>query len=62
MHGDGEARMLILILKILGMWSTAAIVGGLALGALISRGEQVRKDEYLTTVFASLEILQSSRS
>jgi hypothetical protein len=54
--------MLILILKILGMWSGAAVVGGLALGAVIGKGEQVRRDEFLTNVFASLEMMQSSRS
>jgi hypothetical protein len=54
--------VLILILKVLGMWSVTAVVGGLALGAIIAKGEQVRRDEFLTNVFASLEMMQSSRS
>jgi hypothetical protein len=53
--------MLILILKVLAMWSLIAVVVGLALGAAIGRGEQVRKDEFLTTVFAALETMQGSR-
>lgn len=52
----------ILILKVLGAWSLVAIVAGLALGAAISRGERVRRDEFLSCVFASLENMQASRS
>jgi hypothetical protein len=54
--------MLILILKIMAMWSLAAVAGGLCLGAAIGRGEQARKDEFLTSVFASLENMQGFRS
>jgi hypothetical protein len=52
----------ILILKILALWSLAAMVAGLGLGAAIRKGERVRKDEFLSCVFASLESLQASRS
>jgi hypothetical protein len=52
----------LLILKVLGMWSLAAIVAGLVLGAAIARGERVRKEEFLSCVFASLETMQASRS
>jgi hypothetical protein len=58
----GEMKMLILILKILVMWSLVAIVAGLGLGAAIRRGERVRKDEFLSSVFASLETMQGFRS
>ena len=58
----GEMQMLILILKVMAMWSLAAIAGGLCLGAAIGRGEQARKDEFLTSVFASLENMQGFRS
>jgi len=52
----------ILILKVLATWSLVAIVAGLSLGAAIRRGERVRKDEFLSCVFASLETLRGSRS
>jgi hypothetical protein len=51
----------ILILKVLAMWSLVALVAGFGLGAAIARGERVRKDEFLSYVFASLETLQGSR-
>lgn len=54
--------MAILILEVLGSWSLIAVVAGLGLGAAIARGERVRKDEFLTYVFASVETLQASRS
>jgi hypothetical protein len=57
----GEAKMGILILKVLAMWSLVAMVAGLALGAAIRRGERVRKDEFLSCVFATVETLQASR-
>jgi hypothetical protein len=50
-----------LILKVLAMWSLVAMVAGLSLGAAIRRGERVRKDEFLSCVFASLETLQAFR-
>jgi hypothetical protein len=58
----GETKMGILILKVLAMWSLVAMVAGLGLGAAIRRGERVRKDEFLSCVFATLETLQASRS
>jgi hypothetical protein len=51
----------ILILKVLAMWSLVALVAGFGLGAAIRRGERVRKDEFLSCVFASLETMQASR-
>jgi hypothetical protein len=58
----GEAEMGMLILKVLAMWSLVAVVAGFGLGAAIRRGERVRKDEFLSYMFASLETLQASRS
>lgn len=52
----------ILILKVLATWSVAALVAGLGLGAAIRRGERVRKDEFLSCVFASLETMNGFRS
>jgi len=57
----GEAEMGFLILKVLVIWSFVALVTGLGLGAAIRRGERVRKDEFLSCVLASLEVLQASR-
>ena len=52
----------ILILKVLAMWSLLATVAGLSLGAAIRKGERIRKDVFLSCVFASLETSQESRS
>ncbi len=57
-----EAKMALLLIKVLAMWSLVALVAGLGLGAAIERGERVRKEEFLTSVFASLENLQAFRS
>jgi hypothetical protein len=54
--------MAILILEVLGSWSLLAVVAGLGLGAAIARGERVRRDEFLSYVFASLETLPAYRS
>ena len=54
--------MLILIVKVLATWALVAVATGFSLGAAIRRGERVRKDEFLSCVFASLETLQASRS
>jgi hypothetical protein len=54
--------MMILILKVLVTWALVAVATGFSLAAAIRRGERVRKDEFLTCVFASIEILQASRS
>jgi hypothetical protein len=51
----------ILLLKIFGMWSLIAVVTGLGLGAAIARGERVRRDEFLSYVFACLETMQASQ-
>jgi hypothetical protein len=52
----------ILVLKIIAMWSMVALVAGLGLGAAIRRGERTRKDEFLSSVFETIETLQASRS
>jgi hypothetical protein len=52
----------ILLLKVLVTWTLVAVVAGLSLGAAIRRGERIRKDQFLSSVFASLETLQASRS
>ena len=51
----------ILIVKVLVPWSIVALTTGLVLGAAIRRGERIRKDEFLSSVFASLEAMQASR-
>ena len=53
--------MSILLLKILAVWAWIALVAAFGLGAAIRRCERVRKDEFLSRVFASLEALQASR-
>jgi hypothetical protein len=60
-NAEEEARMGILILKILMMWSLVSVATGLGVGAVISRGERVRKEEFLSCAFASMERLQESR-
>jgi hypothetical protein len=52
----------ILLLKVLVTWTLVAVASGLSLGAAIRRGERIRKDQFLSSVFASLETLQASRS
>jgi hypothetical protein len=51
----------ILAVKVLIIWSVIAFVTGLALGAVIRRGERVHKDEFLTAIFAALARMQESR-
>jgi uncharacterized membrane protein YccC len=57
-----EAKMGILILKILASWSIVATVMGFILGAAIGRGERVRREEFLSCLFATLETVQAYRS
>jgi hypothetical protein len=52
----------ILILKVLAMWSLVALVVGVRLGAAIHKGDQVRKDAFLSFVFSSIEEMQAYRS
>jgi hypothetical protein len=56
-----EEKMAILVLKVLAMWSFIAALTGFGLGAAIRRGERIRRDEFLSCVFASLEAMQASR-
>ncbi|HTC62439.1 MAG TPA: hypothetical protein VK709_06320 [Candidatus Saccharimonadales bacterium] len=51
----------ILALKILGSWSALAIVAGFALGAVIRRSDRIRKDLFLTCVYAYLETMHTAR-
>lgn len=53
--------MAILVAKVFVVWSSLAIVTGLALGAVIQRGERSRKDVFLSSLFAAIETLQASR-
>jgi len=57
-----ELKMGILLLKIFCVWSSLAVVTGFAAGAAIRRGEQAAKELFLTCAFATIEILQASRS
>ena len=50
----------ILILKVLATWSLIGTLAGLSLGFAIRKGDQVRKDVFLSSVFASLETQQGS--
>ena len=52
----------VLLVKVMVMWLIAAVAAGFSLGALIHRAEQIRKDEFLTYVLASIEALQASQS
>jgi len=52
----------IVIIKVLAMWSLVAVVSGFGLGAAIRRGDRLRKDDFLSCVFSSLETLQASRT
>ncbi len=54
--------MAILTLKILVSWSALAVVTGFALGAVIRRSDRLRKDLFLTCVYAYLENMQTSGS
>ena len=51
----------ILILKVFVMWSVISTMTGLGVGVVIRRGDRVRKDRFLSCVFASLERMQASR-
>jgi hypothetical protein len=50
----------ILAMKILSMWFLASVLTGLALGAVIRRGDRLHKDVFLTALFATLARLQES--
>jgi hypothetical protein len=54
--------MLMILLKVLATWSLLAMATGFVLGAAIRKGDQIRKDVFLSSVFSSLEALQASRS
>ena len=53
--------MALLLLEILAIWSLVAVIAAFGFGAVIGRGERIRKDEFLCLVLASLEDLQASR-
>ncbi len=48
-------------MEILAVWSLLSLMTGLVLGALIRKAERMRRDEFLSDLFSTLEILQSSR-
>jgi hypothetical protein len=58
----GEMKVGYLILEILATWSLVALIAGFGLGQAIRRGDRVRKDAFLSCVFANLESLPTSRS
>jgi hypothetical protein len=58
----GEAGMALLILKVLVMWSLLSTMTGFSLGAVIRRGERIRRDEILAYVFAAVQALQAART
>ena len=50
----------ILVLSVLAMWFLVALVTGLALGAMIHKADRIRKDEFLASLYSTLETLQHS--
>jgi hypothetical protein len=48
-------------LEVLAVWSSLSLMTGFVLGALIRKAERMRRDEFLSALFSTLEILQSSR-
>jgi hypothetical protein len=50
----------VIALEIVAIWSLVAVALGLALGAVIRKGERVHTDEFLTAVFSTLESLQAA--
>jgi hypothetical protein len=46
--------MVFLAMKVLTIWSVAALVAGFGLGAVIRTAERVQKEEVLSTLFATL--------
>jgi hypothetical protein len=53
--------MVVLILKVIAIWTVTGLVACLALGAVIRRADRVRKDKFLNCVFESLESLRTFR-
>jgi hypothetical protein len=48
-------------MEFLAVWSLLSLMAGFVIGALICKAERVRRDEFLSDLFSTLEILQSSR-
>ena len=46
--------MVFLAMKVLTIWSVAALVAGFGLGALIRTAERAQKEDVLSTLFATL--------
>ena len=53
--------MAMLVMKIMLIWWAVAIVTGFGLGAAIRRGDRLRKDAFLSCIYAYMEIMQASR-
>jgi hypothetical protein len=49
------------VIEIVGIWCLLAFVTGLALGAMIRKGERAHKEEFLACLFSAAEAWQSSR-
>jgi hypothetical protein len=54
--------MVLLVAKILLVWSAMSVATGFSLGAAIGRGTQIHKEEFLSQLFACIEALQASQS
>ena len=52
---------MVLAVKILAIWSAAALIIGLGIGALIRTGEQLRKEEFLAALFAAISARRPAR-
>ena len=46
--------MFLLAIKVLGLWTAAALAAGFALGAIIRTADRVRKEEFLDTLYSNL--------
>ena len=46
--------MLLLAIKVLSIWTVAALAAGFGLGAIIRTAERVKKEELLDALFSTL--------
>jgi hypothetical protein len=46
--------MFLLAIKVLSIWTVAALAAGFGLGAIIRTAERVKKEEFLDALFSTL--------
>ena len=54
-------KMVMMAFIVLAVWSLVATAAGFAVAAVIQRGEQSHKDEFLTLLFETIANQQASR-